>query len=146
MRGFPKSALVLVTGLFCCTAAGCTLQRTVMNWKARELDPSFIVVGQTTYYEVLTRLGPPTGRPSRRYLRYTASDRRTSAFQFRVLFLRLPFRWSDQQRTKELQVEFDDKGFASGVYESEMSTVRPPLQGEEVRPAHYITAREFSTE
>ena len=137
-----RCSLVLAAGLFCTLGAGCSLQRTVVNWKVQELDPSFIVPGETTFFDVLRTLGPPTGKPSRRYLRYTASDRRTSTFQFKLLFLRLPFRWSDEQQVREIQVEFDAQGVVSAVYESEMSTVRPPLEGEEMRPAYHITARE----
>ena len=102
----------------------------------------FIEIGQTTFLEVLRELGPPTSRPSRRHLKYTATDRRTCGFRLRVMFLLLPFKWSDEQRAEELQVEFDPDGVVSGVYKSWMNSVRPPLQGEEIRPPYIISARE----
>lgn len=141
MRVWVSGSSILLS-LVILAAPGCSFQRTVRNDGVRDLDPSFIEVGKTTWLEVFQELGPPTGLPSLRYLKYTATDRRTSLFRLRLLFLVLPFRWSDQQRVEELLVEFDSGGVVSGVYKSWMNTVRPPLQGEESRLPYIISAIE----
>jgi hypothetical protein len=139
---FRKRGAAVVACLLLVAGSGCTLQRTVTNWRVRDLDPSFIEVGRTTFLEVLRELGPPTSRPSRRHLKYAAIDERTCRFRLRALFLMLPFRVSDKQRVEELQVEFSPDGVVTGVYKSWMDVVRPPLQGEEIRPPYIISALE----
>ncbi len=114
------------------SASGCTWARIVVNERVKTLDPSFIVEGQTTWREVLRRLGPPTSQPSDRSLIYSSSDQRVTEFGG-GLFLWLPFHWSDQQQVYALLVEFDDNGVVTGVYRTERGTIRPPFQGERKR-------------
>ena len=122
----------------CVLVTGCSFHRTVINEGVRDLDPSFIVVGKTTWLEVLKRFGPPNSDPSTRHLKYTCSDSRSTEFEGGYV-LQLPYLWSDDQLVEELLVEFDTRGVVSDAYRIKRHVVRPPFQGEGSRQATVTT-------
>ena len=96
----------------CVALTGCTWQRLQSNEALRELDVSAIKVGESTWRDVLDRLGPPSGSTTERIrgldsmvsFRYACADEKVFTF-FLAYLLVLPFRWGDVQTGSELVVE-----------------------------------------
>ncbi len=123
--------------------AGCTFHRTVVNEHVRTLDPSALEIGETTWHEAMRELGPPVSANTpqkllraelnQRSLRYLAAESRAVRLGLPLIYLRLPFRWSDSQNTYELLLEFDEDRRLTGVYETERETIWPPFASEPQR-------------
>jgi len=137
-----KYVLTMTIGLAAVVlSSGCSFNRAVINPGASSRDLSGIKVGQTTFYQVLDKLGPP-GAPSEagdvtrviseRHLRYVTVEQKTVRF-VPLVYLFLPFKWADAQTIDELFVEFDDSGVVSNVYKTQRGTIWTPLQSEDKR-------------
>ena len=127
-------------GAFLTISIGCAFERMVINEGVRKLDPSDIVVGETDHLGVIRELGlPPPHFPeeigtrgvSRDYLRYAVFECRCFRIGFESILIITPFRWCSRFRSYELDVEFDEQGVVSGVYEMQRDGVWPPLRGED---------------
>lgn len=132
-----RAALVLAAAL----AGGCAFQRTAVNESWREADPSGLRVGRSTFVDVLDLLGPPAlaseeryGRelPSLRAFRYPFASTRAVHFT-PGYWISLPCVWTDDQRPREILVEFDDAGVVSRVTARTEGSIWRPLQGESSR-------------
>lgn len=60
----PARCRLLALGLLAAFVAGCTCSRVRINEGIEQLDSAWIIPGQTTFEEVITRLGlpPPAGK------------------------------------------------------------------------------------
>jgi len=135
------ATVVLLAGL-----PACSWNRTVANPEYRNINPSFIKVGQTTQREVIRKLGPP-GLPkdekklveffSARHVKYVTYEDRCTVFSI-TFFVFLPFTWCDMQNVSELLVEFDEQGVATGVYRTTRHTIRTPLDDEDDREPQIV--------
>ena len=114
---------------------GCTFHRVKSNRAFRDVDPGGVVVGQSTWRDVLQTLGPPSGSTTERIregftgvttFRYACADERHTRFLLAAILF-LPFQWSDQQTGYELVVEFDGDGVVSDMYAVEEDSVWRPL-------------------
>lgn len=109
-------------------AAGCTFSRTVTNESMRDLDVSFIKVGETTWLDVVRELGPPDPIIREvRQLTYTARDRRSCELRIGPVIY-FPFEWFDEQRVERLMIDLNEEGVVIGVYRSWRDGIRPPFQ------------------
>lgn len=127
-------ALLLLAGL----AAGCTFARTTSNEVFRDLDANAIVIGKSTFRDVLNTLGTPSGASAERIgngvpnmvtFRYNCLDQKQVSFLFSYL-LKLPFQWSDKQTGHALIVEFTADGTVADLCEVGQSAVWMPFQSE----------------
>ena len=120
---------------------GCAFQRTCVNEGWRDLDPSGLEVGRSTFLDVLDRLGPPALASEEKYARELPNHR---AFRYPVAASRavqftpgywvsLPCVWTDDQRPRVLLVEFDDAGVVSRITARTEGSIWRPLQGESSR-------------
>ena len=121
---------IIVSILTTLVLPGCAWERTVVNRQTRDLDLSFIKVNETTFSEVLARIGPPdVPLKDLRNFHYTSSDQRNTGLRL-TYFLFIPFRWFDQQHVVDTLIELDERGVVTSVARSRRSTIRPPLEGE----------------
>lgn len=120
-------------------AQGCVFRATVQNPFTAELDPSWVTLGTTTWRDVLDRWGPPMPRtseslttelPTLRYFRYTKTVNTTFAVLIPPTYLLLPWSWSDEQRTREVIIEFDERGVASDAYVRTDDVIWRPFESE----------------
>ena len=133
---FAAAGLLAAAAL---AAGGCTFQRTVVNPYFRDLDPTWIVPGETTWEDILDRWGPPTpptdqaltsALPTLRYFRYPVTASTQFAFMLPPSYLILPWVWRDEQRTRDLFIEFDEEGRAADVYVRTEDVIWRPFEGE----------------
>ena len=116
--------------------AGCTFHTTVWNPQNRELDLSWIEVGQTSWMDVLKRFGPPMSatntqelfRPeiNQNSLRYSVWVDKNAELSLRY-FLGLPFEWGDARAVSDILIEFDDEGLVKEVWRGTAETSWRPL-------------------
>ncbi len=115
---------LLIVGLLSLVLPGCTFHRMQSNAAFRDIDPTSITVGESTWRDVLNELGPPSGATTERInaglnsmstFRYSCADQKTFSWLFAVLLV-LPFKWSDNQTGYELVVELDPEGIVSDLY------------------------------
>lgn len=132
------AALALALALL---AAGCTFSRVTTNEAVARLDPSFIRPGETTWEEVLARLGAPapldpiTGEYdefSPYYLHYASRDQYCFALNTWP-YVTLPFLACDQQTVHEIAVEFYADGVVSDVHVIDREAILPPFESESGR-------------
>lgn len=118
---------------------GCAFRTTVFNPFTADLDPAWIEPGTTTWVDVLDRWGPPMPRtsealttelPTLRYFRYTKTVTKTFVVFIPPMYLILPWSWTDEQRTREVMVEFDDAGVVSDAYVRTEDAIWPPFESE----------------
>ena len=118
---------------------GCAFQKTVFNPHVRSLDPSWVVIGETTWEDVLDRWGPPmpptdqlltSALPTLRFFRYPLTESTTFAVMLPPSYVILPWAWNDQQRTRDVFIEFDDDGVASDCYVRTEDTIWRPFETE----------------
>lgn len=120
---------------------GCAFHREVVNGSVRQLDTSFIRVGQTHATEVFAKLGPPppaelAGAPAVArddYLRYACQETRRTRFLFGYVVF-FPFQWMDTQAVDEYVITLDENRIVTDVVHTTRDTVRPPLQSDANRP------------
>lgn len=120
-------------------AEGCVFHKTVRNHYVQDLDPSWIVVGVTTWEDVLDRWGPPMPRtsealirelPTVRYFRYSLTETHAFTITFPPVYVLLPWSWADEQRTREVVVEFDEAGVVSDAYVRTDDPIWRPFESE----------------
>lgn len=128
---------------------GCTFSRTVSNEGVRDLDPSRLEIGKSTWRDVIRELGMPAAATSERvgeavpsfnYFKYTSQDTRTSQFFFEF-WIFIPFRWVDDQAARELFVEFDENGIVKAIYDTRIDGIWRPFEGESSRGKTVTTQR-----
>ena len=146
MNASLSRIILLATIVLLAVLPACSWKRTVTNPEYRNINPSFIKVGQTTQRDVIRKLGPP-GLPnemkkpgeffSARHVKYVTFESRCTRFDIRF-FLFVPFLWCDQQNVSELLVEFDEQGVATGVYRTTGHTIRTPLDDEDDREPQIV--------
>ena len=131
---------------------GCGWHRTIVNEDVMKLDAEWIEVGQTTWMEVLEKLGPPQDTESttqilnaklnQNVLKYVCYDAKTTSLTLSLgAYLQLPFHWTDEQKKRELVVEFDGNGKVIGVYDSHTESIWRPLSNEDDRSPPTLTIR-----
>lgn len=130
--------LCLAAALSMLGASGCTFARTTSNSRFRDLDASPIVIGKSTWRDVLNTLGTPSGASSERLssgvpnmvtFRYNCLDEKRTSFVFSYL-LKLPWQWTDRQIGHSLIVEFTSEGTVSDLYEVGQAAVWRPFSDE----------------
>lgn len=128
-------------GILCVLAgltgiSGCAFNRTVVNGQVQNFDTSFIVPGQTTMTEVLTRLGPPPASEAGGFggdcLRYARCETRQTRLLFGYILF-LPFEWSDTQAVDEYLITFNSGEIVTDVIHTRRDTIRPPVESEDAR-------------
>ncbi len=137
MRNPPH---VILACLMVLALAGCTFHRTQSNHQLRELDPESIKIGESTWHDVLDKLGPPSGGTvekiragtSMMAFHYACADQKSFNVVLAYL-LSLPFKWTDKQMGFELIVEFDAKGVVADVYAVREHSVWRPFQARKDR-------------
>lgn len=132
--------------------SGCVYSKQVTNAGIRDLDPSRIVVGETTVLDLLTTWGPPAPtrplgllaplsqdafQPLGHSFRYVSQETRCTSFLATTpgegesvpLAALLPFVWCDEQPVYVLVVEFDQTGLVARVSRGETRAVWRPWSG-----------------
>jgi outer membrane protein assembly factor BamE (lipoprotein component of BamABCDE complex) len=141
MNASLSRIILLATVISIPMLPACSWNRTVANPEYRNINPSFIKVGQTTQREVIRKLGPPGLSDemnnlgdyfSARHVKYVTLESRCTKFEI-PFFIFVPFVWCDKQNVSELLVEFDEQGVATGVYRTTRHTIRTPLDDEDDR-------------
>lgn len=132
--------------ILCLSVTGCYYSRTVVNEGTRDLDTSFIRVGETDWKEVFAKLGPPdVPLKDTRSFKYTSTDVRATGFIARY-FLWLPFGWEDSVEVDEVLIECDERGKVQYVTRSLRDVVRPPFEDAADRRASSSETRRDSSE
>ena len=133
----PARAAALLLALL----PACAFTRSEVNPQFDRLDTSKIRVGQSTWMDVLERLGPPTppnsetiGREgaSLRFFRYPHTQQRVAGFTFPVALI-LPFRWTDDVLVSDTVIEFDEAGLVKSIYQSGQDGIWRPIQDDDDR-------------
>ena len=129
---------------------GCGWHRTIVNEDVMKLDAEWIEIGQTTWMEVLEKIGPPqdtansqqilNARLNQHVLKYVCYDVKET-FLLLAYYVSLPFHWTDQQQKRELVIEFDSDGKVIGVYDSHATSIWLPVSNEDDRPPPTMTIR-----
>jgi len=124
---------LLLTAAAAAALSGCTFHRVQSNAAFETLDPTPLRIHESTFEDVLNRLGPPSSGTVERIrdatsmvsFRYMCADEKS--FDLLLSYgLILPFRWGDKRTGRELVVEFDGKGVVSDIYVvSEEAAWRP---------------------
>ena len=116
------SAVLLLVGLLP-LSGGCTLERVRVNRHLEAADTSWIVPGQTTFGEVIDRLGfpPPVERADDApawitpdALRYVSQDSFTARLQIGYI-LEPIFERTSVHAADDLQMFFDSNGIVSRI-------------------------------
>ena len=133
-RGSLLAALLLGAAAL----PACSFHRGTVNGHLRSLDPSRIVVGRSTWRDVLRELGTPAAAtherltrevPTLEYFRYVAVVGNTVGFT-PSYWVSLPCEWRDTQRVYELLVEFDGAGVVSDLCVRTEDSIWRPLEGD----------------
>lgn len=120
--GFGAWRLLAVT-LLAALAAGCTCSRVRINAGIESLDSAWIVPGQTTFEEVIARLGlpPPAGKVddvalylSDDLLHWVSTDTFTAKLEFGYFFTPL-FERSRTVVAHDLMICFDERRVVSRI-------------------------------
>jgi len=123
----------LILALVVLFTAGCTFSRTVVNPEERNADIEWIQVGETTWIEVLRKMGgsisnePAQVDVANRGLRFSVTETKAVSFAA-ILPISLPFAWYDARRTRDIYIEFDDAGLVREVWESRDHCAWRPFQ------------------
>jgi len=145
MHRTPAAALLVLlpsVGL-----AACTFSRTQSNAAFRTLDPTPIVVGESTMRDVLRAFGPPSGATTERIaglestvsFRYACADER--AFTVLLPYIVVaPFKWGDKQDGTTLIVEFDERGVVLDMYRTRRRSVWRPFQSPKETECEFFRA------
>ena len=131
--------LALLTILI--STSSCSFHRVIVNEHLKNQDVSWIRLGESTWIDVLKRLGPPENAAAPREnipklspggFKYTCYDTKTTELILQYIVM-IPFRWRDIQPAYELLVEFDEHGRVSRVTKSEGDAIWKPLTSESGR-------------
>lgn len=133
---------VLAAAAICCLlSSGCAFTRSRGNEYIRNLDTSFIRIGQTTRDDVLSRLGPPpmlvtVQKPENVFsperLRYISYAQNEFKFGNRTLLV-FEFNWSDAQYERELAIDFDAQDRVARVAWTDRDCIWKPFERESCR-------------
>ena len=131
--------------------SGCTFHRVQSNSALRDIDPTRVTVGESTWRDVLREFGTPSassteniraGLASMVTFRYACADQKSFNLLFAYL-LYLPFKWGDKQAGYELIVEFD-KGIVSDLYTVNQKAVWRPFQSPVEREVTFYRGQEVA--
>jgi len=134
-----RRARLCLTSVLALSLGACAFERTVVNERNRDLDPSGIVAGRSDVGDVVAQLGillPDVPEEigtrvlSANYLNYRVFDERCFRIGFERVLLVTPYRWCYADHTYELAVELDDAGIVTAVYETRRGMIWPPFQSE----------------
>jgi hypothetical protein len=139
-----RTGLLVAVTLLWPSSTGCALHRTVVNEHVRDLDPSTLRIGETTWTDAVRELGPPVSANTphqllradvqQRSLKYVAAESTAVRLMIPLMVAALPVRWSDTQNSYELLLEFDENQRLTGVYETCRETIWQPFESEPKRP------------
>ena len=117
----PARCRLLALGLLAAFVAGCTCSRVRINEGIEQLDSAWIIPGQTTFEEVITRLGlpPPAGKVddvalylSDDLLHWVSTDTFTAKLELGYILTPL-FERSRTVVAHDLMICFDDRRVVS---------------------------------
>jgi len=138
-----RVGLLVAVTLSWLSSTGCVLHRTVVNERVRDLDPSTLRIGETTWTDAVRELGPPVSANTpqqllraeiqQRSLKYIAAESTEVRLMIPLMVVALPVRWSDTQNLYELLLEFDENQRLTGVYETCRETLWLPFETEPKR-------------
>ncbi len=116
---------------------GCSFSKIVINEKHQHIDTDRIIVGKTTYMQILEEQGPPapltikqdgSSLISKHHLRYATVDSRTTGFLWGA-WLILPFNWNSTLNKEDTLIEFDENGVVTHVAQISRNNYWRPFQG-----------------
>ena len=128
----------------------CSWHRLESNAAFRTLEPDTLVIGESTWRDVLDTLGPPSGSntdtissglSSMATFRWScANERRFQMILAAILYL--PFTWGDEQAGYELVAEFDRRGVLSDLYAVTTDSVWRPFSEAAPRDVQFHGVRQ----
>ena len=136
MARFARIGAVAAAALM---VAACAFEKRVSNERVRDYNPSGIVAGRSTIFDVIERFGVPlpdlpeeagTLLVGRNYLNYRVYEERCFRIGFTEALLITPFRWCYADYPYELAVEVDDALMVTGVYETRRDMIWRPFENE----------------